>query len=89
MINRIAIPNIIKDIKKDNTPVLFLDTCAILDIIRALARKSPDELCSAKNFIDRKKHGDIICSIILPSVVFQEYNDNFDITCALYRFLNG
>ena len=78
MINRLAIPDIVANIEKNNSPVLFLDTCAILDIVRAINRKSSGELCSAKVFFDRKNSGSIDCKIILPSVIQQEYNQNLN-----------
>ncbi len=83
MINRIAITEIVAAIDKSNSANLFLDTCAILDIIRALSRNSSDELCAAKKLFDKRDAGTIDCKVILPSVVYQEYKDHFSDTCKL------
>jgi len=78
MIKRVAISDIVADINRNNSAVLFLDTCAILDIVRAIDRNASSELCSAKVFLDRKNKGKINCKIILPSVVQKEYDEHFD-----------
>lgn len=78
MIRKVIISGIVADINRSNSAVLFLDTCAILDIIRAITRNSSGELCSAKVFFDKRDLGDIDCKIILPSVVQQEYTEHVD-----------
>jgi hypothetical protein len=83
MINRIAIHDIVAAIDESNSATLFLDTCAILDIIRALSRSSSDELCAAKMFCDKRDAQAIHCEVVLPSVVHQEYIDNFGDTSKL------
>jgi len=80
MIKKVAISDIVADIEKNGSAVLFLDTCAILDIVRAINRRSSNEMCSAKVFLDKRDLGDIDCKIILPSVIGQEYADHLEST---------
>ena len=83
MIKRVAISDIVTDINRNNFAVLLLDTCAILDIVRAISRNSSSELCSAKVFLDRRNAGNIDCKIVLPSVVQREYDEHIESTSKL------
>ncbi|MCK5565616.1 MAG: DUF4935 domain-containing protein [Planctomycetes bacterium] len=80
MNNNIAISDIVIDIEKNSSAVLFLDTCAILDIIRAINRRSSSDMRDAKTFLDKRNSGDINCKIILSSLIQQEYDKHLKST---------
>jgi hypothetical protein len=56
---------------------LFLDTCAILDIIRAANRNKSKDILAANEIIKSVTMNSRSCQIILSSVIYQEYKDHY------------
>lgn len=76
MTDRLAISDIVADVEKNNSAVLFLDTCSILDIIRALKRNKVEAIQDANYIMQNIKSGSINCKIVLFSLLEKEFNDN-------------
>jgi hypothetical protein len=67
------IADIVHDITANPAPVLFLDTCILLDVVRAPLRRKPDEVRLAQLFLTsvRKKPKSI--HLLVPSPVQPEW----------------
>jgi len=63
---------------KDDKNVLFLDTCCLLDIVRCLNRENIPVFESALNIFNAIEEDDLDFSIVLPSLVPQEWKENID-----------
>lgn len=59
-------------------PIVFWDSCAILDIIRVLERDSFDYFNKYKSFVDAIENGRL--TSITSSLVIKEYDDNYEDT---------
>lgn len=78
MSEKTSIPDIVAEIKRNNSSVLFLDTCAILDIVRDLNRNKVETIQAARKIIELIDSGSINCKTVIFSLLEQEYNDNLD-----------
>ena len=76
----VAIADMVTAIASKGSSVLFLDTCAILDIIRPLKRKKVHDLMAAKDILDQIDKGEFNCQIVLSSRIDEEYADNLEDT---------
>jgi len=65
-------------IANNRKSVLFLDTCAILDIVRFLNRNKADELVAANKLFRKIDADPSLCQFIISSVVPKEYCDNLE-----------
>ncbi len=74
----VAITDIVASIEKNNSAVLFLDTCAILDIVRALSRNNVEAIQAAKKIIEEIDSDSVNCIIVLSSLIEGEYNENIE-----------
>lgn len=76
-----TIDDIISTILHQPAPVIFLDTCIILDIVRVLHREGIDKgiIKSAKDLIVRSKDESEKIWLITSEIVETEWNDNIDI----------
>lgn len=74
----LRIEEIVNSIVADHADVLFLDACAILDIIRALKRAALTDLKSACDIIGISNAKDRRVQVVLASVIKQECQDHFD-----------
>ncbi len=63
---------------EDDKNVLFLDTCCLLDIVRCLTRGNMPVFESALNISNAIEGDDLSFSIVLPSLVPEEWKDNID-----------
>lgn len=61
---------------EDGKNVLILDTCCLLDIVRCLQREDMDVFDSALRISGAIKVGSLNFTIVLPSLVPQEWNAN-------------
>jgi len=82
MTDSLSIEEIVKSIVAENADVLFLDTCAILDIIRALNRKASTDLKFASDIAGIINAKDRKVQVVLASVIKQECQDHFDSALA-------
>jgi len=71
---------LISNILRDPAPIIFLDTCVILDIIRVLYREKVDNriLKSAKDLIRRSKIEPKKLWLLTSEIVEIEWNNNID-----------
>lgn len=58
--------------------VLFLDTCAILDIVRFVNRSQAAEIAAANELLGKINVDPALCQIVISSVIPKEYYDNLD-----------
>ena len=70
--------DICASIIKANTPVVFFDTCTVLDIVNALwlDKKGSIHIESAMKLLDLKKMGNV--TFVIPHMVKEEFEDNID-----------
>ncbi|MFR3727672.1 PIN domain-containing protein [Lacrimispora sp.] len=78
MNRKFSFQHLVKELIKKNKKVLVLDTCCILDVIRAIQRNKLSTIESAINIINlyKKEQNDFI--IVLPSLILEEWSDNFE-----------
>lgn len=73
---------------RDDKNILILDTCCLLDIIRCVPRGQMEVYDSALNISNAIKERTLDFSIVLPSLVPKEWNDNIDtVTLEIKRFI--
>jgi len=68
------IADIIHDITANPAPVLFLDTCILLDVVRAPLRSKPDEVRFAQLFLTSVRKNPKTIHLLVPSPVQPEWN---------------
>src|SRR5271157_5748362 len=68
------IADIIHDITANPAPVLFLDTCILLDVVRAPLRSKPDEVGFAQLFLTSVQKNPKTIHLLVPSPVQPEWN---------------
>jgi hypothetical protein len=68
------IADIIHDIIANPAPVLFLDTCILLDVVRAPLRSKPDEVRFAQLFLTSVQKNPNTIHLLVPSPVQPEWN---------------
>jgi hypothetical protein len=57
-------------------PVAFLDTCTLLDIVRAPLRKKPGEVRVARRFLDAARHTPKALHLVVGSPTPTEWNEH-------------
>lgn len=89
MIRGLSYDQLVETLIKDDKNVLILDTCCLLDIIRCLPREKMDVFDSALNISNAIKEGTLNFSIVLPSSVPKEWNDNIgNVAQETEKFIN-
>jgi hypothetical protein len=68
------IADITRDIAANPAPVLFLDTCILLDVVRAPLRGKPDEVRFAQLFLTSVQKNPKTLHLLVPSPVQPEWN---------------
>ncbi len=68
------IADIAHDITANPAPVLFLDTCILLDIVRAPLRGKPDEVRFAQLFLTSVQKNPKTIHLLVPSPVQPEWD---------------
>ena len=68
------IADIINDIAANPAPVLFLDTCILLDVVRAPLRSKPDEVRFAQLFLTSVQNNPKTIHLLVPSPVQPEWD---------------
>jgi hypothetical protein len=68
------IADIVNDITANPATVLFLDTCILLDIVRAPLRNKPDEVRFGRVFLDAVYKNPKSIHLLIPSPVTTEWN---------------
>ena len=68
------IADIIHDITANPAPVLFLDTCILLDVVRAPLRSKPDEVRFAQLFLTSVQKNPKTIHLLVPSLVQPEWD---------------
>jgi len=68
------IAGIVHDITANPAPVLFLDTCILLDVVRAPLRNKPDEVRFAKLFLASAQKNPKTIHLLVASPVQTEWN---------------
>ena len=68
------IADIIHDITANPAPVLFLDTCILLDVVRAPLRSKPDEVRFARLFLASVQKNPKTIHLLVPSPVQPEWD---------------
>jgi hypothetical protein len=68
------IADIVRDIAAIPAPVLFLDTCILLDIVRAPLRSKPDEVRFAQLFLTSVRKNPKTIHLLVPSPVQPEWD---------------
>ena len=68
------IADIIRDIAANPAPVLFLDTCILLDVVRAPLRSKPDEVRFAQLFLTSVQKNPKTLHLLVPSPVQPEWD---------------
>ena len=63
------IADIVHDITANPAPVLFLDTCILLDVVRAPLRSKPDEVRFAQLFLTSVQKNPKTIHLLVPSPV--------------------
>lgn len=75
---------------RDDKNVLILDTCCLLDVIRCLPKGKMDVFDSALNISNAIEGNALDFSIVLPSLVPQEWENNIEaVMLETKRFING
>lgn len=69
---------LVEELINKNKNILILDTCCILDVIRAIKRNNLSTLESAINIINLYKNSQNDFIIVLPSLIPKEWSDNID-----------
>lgn len=90
MDTRVSIPEAVRRITAAPAPLLILDTCALLDLIRIPIRsKSPEsatrELESARAVLGNCQESPSNSWVIIPPLVTQEWHNNFENTIGEVR----
>lgn len=70
------IADIVTDIIAHPAPVLFLDTCILLDVVRARLRNKPDEVGFGRIFLDSTRKNPKTIHLLIASPVTTEWNDH-------------
>ncbi len=70
------IADIVRDIAANPAPVLFLDTCILLDVVRAPLRSKPDEVRLARLFLTSVQKTPKTIHLLVPSPVQPEWDAN-------------
>ncbi len=70
------IADIVNDITANPAPVLFLDTCILLDVVRAPLRNKPEEIRFGGIFLDAVHKNPKTIHLLIPSPVTTEWNDH-------------
>jgi len=68
------IADIVRDITAIPAPVLFLDTCILLDVVRAPLRSKPDEVRFAQLFLSSVQKNPKTIHLLVPSPVQPEWD---------------
>jgi len=68
------IADIVHDITANPAPVLFLDTCILLDVVRAPLRSKPDEVRFAQLFLTSVQKNPKTIHLLVPSPVQPEWD---------------
>jgi hypothetical protein len=68
------IADIARDIAANPAPVLFLDTCVLLDVVRAPLRSKPDEVRGAQLLLGSVQKSPQMIHLLVPSPVPLEWN---------------
>jgi hypothetical protein len=68
------IADVIQDITANPAPVLFLDTCILLDVVRAPLRSKPDEVRFAQLFLTSVQKNPKTIHLLVPSPVHSEWD---------------
>ena len=68
------IADITRDIVANPAPVLFLDTCVLLDVVRASLRGKPDEVRVARLLLGSVQKSPKTIHLLVPSPVPLEWN---------------
>jgi hypothetical protein len=71
-----SLDEIVGQIVKADVPVLFLDTCILLDIIRSTHRCSPDYADRASELLRLASISPPGCLVVVSSLVPHEWSDN-------------
>lgn len=67
------IADIVNDVTANPAPVLFLDTCILLDVVRAPLRNKPDEVRFGRIFLDAVQKTPKTIHLLIPSPVTTEW----------------
>jgi hypothetical protein len=68
------IADIVNDITANPAPALFLDTCILLDVVRAPLRNKPDEVRFGRIFLDAAQKIPKNIHLLIPSPVMTEWD---------------
>jgi hypothetical protein len=68
------IADIVHNITANPAPVLFLDTCVLLDVVRAPLRSKPDEVRSAQLLLTSVQKNPKTIHLLVPSPVQHEWH---------------
>jgi hypothetical protein len=68
------IAEIVHDVTANPAPVLFLDTCILLDVVRAPLRSKPDEVRLAQLFLASVRKNPKTIHLLVPSPVQPEWD---------------
>ena len=68
------IADITHDITANPAPVLFLDTCILLDVVRTPLRSKPDEVRFAQLFLTSVQKNPKTIHLLVPSPVQPEWD---------------
>jgi hypothetical protein len=68
------IADIVNDVTANPAPVLFLDTCILLDVVRSPLRNKPDEVRFGRIFLDAVQKSPKTIHLLIPSPVATEWN---------------
>ena len=68
------IADIVQDITSNPAPVLFLDTCILLDVVRAPLRSKPDEVRFAQLFLSSVRKNPKTIHLLVPNPVQPEWD---------------
>lgn len=78
----IDVTTIVNDIVTHPAPVVFLDTCAILDVARASARSQSDSVSAATDLVALAARNPPGIHLLVVDLVLREWNDGIGTTSA-------
>jgi hypothetical protein len=85
-----TLASVVADLLVNPVPVLFLDTCAVLDIIRGPTRKQADHLERVLRIRAAATATPAICRPIVASITVHEFGDNCtNVEGEMQRFLDA
>lgn len=73
-----AVNAIVSDLEKSPKPVLLIDTCTVLDIIRTPSRRNVWDLEGANRVVNAACDSSPTCALVVSSIVPREFSDNLE-----------